>query len=369
MFPYFLLLFTSGIIPILIYVPQSVDTIEDEKITQKRNKLTFGIFFFGLFLLLALRDISVGKDLHIYENIFETSSKTPFEKLSKMKWEIGYTAYNKLISMVSTNYRFFLIVTAIVTLLPIYHLYSEEKKYSFLSILLFVNMPCFLMIFSGLRQAIAISIGIWVYLSLEKKKYILSVALMVLAMYFHTSAFILILLYFAFFVKVKTKHLIFIIPAMIAIYMYRIPLLKFVIEVMPEQYEEFYGELKQTGAIGTLLLFLVFSIFSFIVFDEKMMTRKDYCMRNVLLISTVLQFFVPVHALVQRASYYFLVFAPVSLVSVVKAPKKNLKEISDLAILVMCCFFSLYFFYNGLFSTDNLLDVFPYKFYWSTQIW
>ena len=116
-----------------------------------------------------------------------------------------------------------------------------------------------------------------------------------------------------------------------------------------------------------MVLFLVFTVFSFVILDEETMTMKDYHLRNIMLIATVFQFFVPVHGLVQRASYYFLIFVPVSLISVVQAPKRKLKNVSDLAVVVMLCFFTLYFFYNASFTTDNLLDVFPYKFFWSDK--
>ena len=335
----------------------------------RRNKVTILLFFIGLFILLALRDISVGRDLIEYKKIFERCAVLSFDRLQKLQWELGYTIYNKIISLISEEYRFFLVVTAVLVLIPIYKLYSKEHKYSFLLIVLFINMPCFLMIFSGLRQAIATSIGILSFMALENKKYFLSVLLVMLAICFHTSAYVLFLLYPAFLLKIKTKHLLVVVPAMLLIYIYRIPLLKALISLSPEKYEEFYSEIQETGAVGMMVLFLLFSVFSFAMLDENTMTKRDFCLRNILLIATILQFFVPIHALVQRMSYYFLVFVPIAILSVVQAPKKWLKDVSDIAVVAMCLFFVVYFFYNGAYSTDNLLDVFPYKFYWSTQIW
>ena len=118
-----------------------------------------------------------------------------------------------------------------------------------------------------------------------------------------------------------------------------------------------------------MILFLIFLVFSFVVLDEASMSKRDYFMRNVLLIATTFQFFVPIHGLVQRASYYFMIFVPLSIISVVQAPKKYLKNISDLATVVIGVFFAVYFFCNATFSTDNLLDVFPYKFFWSGNGW
>lgn len=368
MIPYFLLLFVPMILPLILYRPiGNISYCGACELSQRRNKTTIILFFVVFFILLAMRDLTVGKDLAEYQTIFERCEDSSFSNLLDLQWELGYTGYNKIISSIYPNYRFFLIVTSFVTVFPIYKLYAREKKYSVLAILLFVNLPCFLMAFSGLRQAIAISIGVLAYMSLEKKNYVLSVALILLAVSFHISAFVLVLIYPAFFFKIKAKHLLFLVPVIIAIYIWRVPLILFVIQMLPSHYIEFYGEIQQTGAVGMMILFLIFSVFAFVVLDEKAMSKRDYFMRNVLLIATVFQFFVPIHGLVQRASYYFFIFVPISILSVVQAPKKHLKNISDVAVLVMGCFFALYFFYNAYFSTDNLLDVFPYKFFWGGE--
>lgn len=368
MLPYVLLLLIPAILPLLVYRPSgAISECGKCDLSQKRNKMTLILFFLIFFVLLALRDISVGKDLRTYEIIFERCRVTSFDNLSQFEWEFGYIVYTKIVSILLSSYRLYLILSALIMLIPIYKLYSVEKKYSYLAILLFVNMPCFLMIFSGLRQAIAISVGIVAYIVLEKRRYILSGILILLAVSFHMSAFVLVLIYPAFFLKIKTKDLIFIVPVIFVIYICRVPIIQFMIRLMPSHYMEFYGDIEKTGAVGMMILFVIFSVFSFVILDENSMSNRDYFMRNVLLIATVFQFFVPIHGLVQRASYYFLIFSPVSILRVVQAPKKYLKNISNLAVLIMGCFFALYFFYTANFSTDNLLDVFPYKFYWSGE--
>lgn len=366
MLPYVLLLFFPAIFPTVIYPSRRGGMARNySDVSQRRNKLMISMFFIGLFILLSLRDITVGKDLIAYEAIYEFCIYTPFKDLSGLQWELGYTIYNKLVSLITEEYRFFLIITALIILRPIYRLYSEEKKYSYLLIVLFINMPCFLMIFSGLRQAIAVSVGVLAYMAIDNKKYTRGVLLILLAMSFHTSAFVLILLYPASFLKIKVKHLLFVVPLLLGVYLFRKQIFIFVLGFLPGKYVEFYGELQQTGAFGMMLLFLLFTTFAFVVLDEDTMTNKDYCVRNILLLATILQLFVPIHGLIQRVSYYFLVFVPVSIISIVKAPKRTMKEVSNLAVMVMGIFFSIYFFYTALFSTDNLLDVFPYKFFWS----
>ena len=370
MIPYFLLLTISLTFPLVYYRTDAPRPLNlNSVIVKKRTQMSIVIFFIFWFVLLSLRDLSVGNDLLVYKEMFNVCADTKIKNLPDLKWELGYLVYNKLISYITMDYRTFLIITAGITLFPMCMLFVREKKFSILLIALFINMPCFLMPFSGLRQAIAVSIGVFVYMAIEKKKYVLSAVLILLAFSFHVSALVLVLLYPAFFLKIKTKHMLFIVPILMVIYVLRIPLLAFIINFLPEHYVESYGDIEPTGAVGMMMLFLIFLIFSFVMLDENVMTKKGYYLRNILLIATVFQFFVPIHGLVQRASYYFLLFVPVSIVSVVESPKASLKKVSDIAVLVMSCFFLAYFFYTAKFSTDNLLNVFPYKFFWSGRGW
>lgn len=374
MLPYFLLIAFSAVLP-LLFSQVRVKGIEYdyEDVVRARNKMTVSIFFIGLFILMCLRDLTVGKDLVTYESIFEKCMESSFEELTEISGEVGYNYYSKLISMISTNYRFFLIVTTFVILVPVYMLYSREERLGYLLIVLFINMPCFLMMFSGLRQAIATSIGVLAYIVMERMRnvrgIVLSVVLVLLAMQFHTSAFVLFLLYPALFLKIKTKHLFGIVPALIAVFFFRTQILGFILTVIPPKYIEFYGEIEPTGAVGMMLLFLIFLVFSFVMPDEETMTEKDYFMRNMLLIATVIQFFVPIHGWVQRVSYYFFIFVPVSILRAVQRPKRRLTKVSKAAIVVLSVFFTVYFFYMALYSTNNLLDVFPYKFFWTEPAW
>lgn len=368
MLPYILLLFVPALVPLFVYQPKRHGIIYDYSVVvRKRSEMLIFLFFIGFFILLSLRDFSVGKDLLTYKSIFESCQVMGLRDLTNMSWELGYLIYNKIITLISSNYRFFLIITSLIILIPIYALYSQEKRYGYLLIVLFINMPCFLMIFSGLRQAISISLGILAYMLIDKKKYVWCGVLILVAILFHTSAAVLVLLYPAFFLKIKTKHLLYIAPVLLLIYIFRIPIITFFIALAPSKYIEFYGEVQQTGAIGMMILFLIFLIFSFVVMDESDMSNKDYFMRNILLIATILQLFVPVHGLVQRISYYFIIFVPVALLCVVRKPRPSMIQVSSFATIVMSVFFTLYFFYTALFSTDNLLDVFPYKFFWSSQ--
>lgn len=327
------------------------------------------LFFTSLFVLLALRDLSIGFDLDEYKRIFEECYRTPFEDLGNLKLETGYIVYNKLVSLISKDYRFFLIVTAYIILWPIYKLYSQQKAFSYIALIIFINMPCFLMIFSGLRQAIATSVGILVYMAIEKKKYVLSILLILLAVSFHVSAVILVLLYPACFLKIKSKHLLFVVPVMILIYLFKTPILLAIIKLAPGNYEKSYGEIQPTGAFGMLVLLLLFMIFSFVIMDEHSMSKRDCVMRNILIIAAIIQLFVPIHGLIQRASYYFLIFVPIAIQCTIQSTSIKKKEIAEIAAITIGTFFAMYFFYNAYFSTSNLLGVFPYKFLWSGYGW
>jgi hypothetical protein len=130
---YLILLLSSALVPFAVYRTSGIISGRTyEALVLKRNKLTVEIFFVGLFVLLALRDFSVGNDLGEYRLIFERCIYLPFERLSGLGWETGYTIYNKLVSFLTNDYRLFLAITAMITLIPIYKLYVNESRYNIL---------------------------------------------------------------------------------------------------------------------------------------------------------------------------------------------------------------------------------------------
>ena len=93
------------------------------------------------------------------------------------------------------------------------------------------------------------------------------------------------------------------------------------------------------------------------------MDNEGLGLRGIMLLIIAIQIFVPISAMFMRINYYFLMFIPLLVIKTIKAAKKELKEVSLLANVVMSLFFTVYFFVNGYVGAD-ILQIFPYVPMW-----
>ncbi|HHW46609.1 MAG TPA: EpsG family protein [Clostridiales bacterium] len=160
---YYILVIIPGIISLFYYLTKS----------DKTKTITFFLFFSFLWILLSLRSYEVGVDIYTYKNYFDTIRTIPWTELfgNSMLIEIGYVLFNKIIGSFTDNFSVFLSITSFIIIYPIYLLYKKESTDPLLTIALFINMSNFVMIFSGLRQALAISLSIIAFYFAKKKNF------------------------------------------------------------------------------------------------------------------------------------------------------------------------------------------------------
>lgn len=331
------------------------------ELAEVRSQRSVKLFFWILFLLLALRHAVVGRDVNNYQYIFNKIINLGWNQLGSNNMEIGYTALNKAVSSISTNFQWLLIVVAAISIIPLGYQYAKHSEDPLLTISIFIVLPTFLMLFSGIRQAIAISIGMISYEFTKRKKLIPFIATVVVAMLFHLSAFMLAIMYPLYHVRITKNWLWAVMPAMLLVFIYRKDLFEFMSRFL-RAYAGYFGESGDTGAYTMLILFLLFSVYSFVIPGDRELDDETIGLRNFLLLSTVIQMFAPVHSLAMRMNYYYIVFIPLLIPRIIKQSSIQMNRVAKLSRYVMIVFFVLYFF-TGVRS-DNSLDVFPYHFFW-----
>lgn len=353
MLAYWLLL----IIPAVLYLILKLSGVRNS------DRAVLTLFFIGFGIMLALRSVSCGIDLTNYQYYFESISATPWRYITLWDLETGYVVYVKLVSMLTDNYQVFLAITAAVTVLPLMHLYRKNDDNALLSILLFVYTDIFAMMFSGLRQSIAIAVGVLAYCAIKEKKLLKFLLLVMLATLFHKSAFMLILMYPIYHMKIRSRHSIFIVTALIAAFILRrqlFTLIGAVIELMRIGYD---ATTADTGAYMNLLLSFIFLIFSLVITDDTKADGDLLGLRNILMLNIAIQIFAPLHHTIMRVAYYFAALLPLLIPKVVNCAKTELKDIARIACVVMVIFFAVYFFYNA-YTGQDILHIYPYVPFW-----
>jgi hypothetical protein len=132
------------------------------------------------------------------------------------------------------------------------------------------------------------------------------------------------------------------------------------------RFTEYGGEFSLSNSYAMLILFIAFAVFAFVIPDESKLDEETNGLRNFLLLSCVIQFFVPLHTLAMRMSYYYMMFIPLLMPKIIACRSQRWSQIALIARHCMVLFFLAY---DLLFIiSGGSLDVFPYHFFWETVL-
>ena len=328
---------------------------------QKRNKFALAFFFFLLTNMIMFRHESVGTDTENYVFYFERFSQMDWAQLGKGGLEIGFAYFNKIVSLFSKEPQFFLAVSAVLASLMIYPTYKRLCLDASLTVALFCVMSTFVMMFSGVRQMLAVGIGFLAYEYTRKKKIIPFIVAVLVALTFHTSAFMLAFMYPLYHARITKKWLYAVVPAMAVVFIFNKQLF-FVLTAILERFTEYGGDISSTGAYTMLLLFAIFTAFVFLVPEESQLDAETIGLRNFLLFSLVIQMFAPLHTLAMRMNYYYIIFIPLLMPKIITGRSQRWSQVALVGRHVMVVFFLVYFFFTAY--QGGGLEVFPYHFFW-----
>ena len=332
------------------------------------NSMIVPLFFLLYLMLLICRHESIGRDLANYRYYFDMYATQPFSYLHEIDVEILYYLLNWVIGRFTGNYQVFMAIVAIITVLPIAKIYSEDKQYGFLKIVLFMNMSVFVMTFSGLRQSIAMSIGLIAYEFVKKKKLFWFLVFALIAWGFHHTGFMILIYYPLDYLKLNKNKLWFIIPSIVTVFVFNKQIFTWATELMFTLMGDKYDvEAESTGAYLMIVLFALFVVAAYFFPDEKKMDAEAFGLRNFLLMTLMLQCFAPVHSLAMRMNYYFIIFVPVIVPKIFKYTKDNLKDIAKITKAIVVGFFVVYYLYTTYLSCMtgiSALDTYPYVPFW-----
>ena len=114
-----------------------------------------------------------------------------------------------------------------------------------------------------------------------------------------------------------------------------------------------------------MFLFVILAVFSFVIPDESRLDRETIGLRNFLLLSVILQMFVPLHSLAMRMNYYYIIFIPLLIPKIISHRSERWSQVAVIGRHLMVVFFLVYFFINAG-SGSGSLNVFPYHFFWES---
>lgn len=359
MWPYFILI---GL-PLILQHEKSANIVSLTLGNSRGNKRSLGVFWGILFFMVAFRHEMIGNDTFVYKQIFHTYAEESWPAVFGHSAEVGYSFLNKLISLITDNFRWVLIVCAFLCIYPLAKAYIKYSDDASLTISIFVIMSNFVLLFSGLRQGIAIALGVFAFEMVRNKKIILFVIVTVIAMLFHTSAFIIFFMYPLYYIKFTRKSIKFLVPILIVIWVFNRQIFSF-LGILLNQFTDYDTSITETGSVTMLILFIIFAVFSYLIPEESKLDTDTLGMRNFLLLAVVIQMFTPLHSLAMRMNYYYIIFIPLLIPKIISFRSAHMSQVAIMARHFMVIFFLVYFFITA--PAENVLHTFPYRFFWQT---
>ena len=211
MYPYILLIFIPA--AVAIYALAKMQSVpKSNRSYYFEHNLVLPVFFTLLILMLMLRHESIGRDLDAYKYYFQTHHTYKFSEVVTEFRESLFKSFNWILGKITDDFQIYIIITSLLSVLPIAWIYCKDRTNSFLKIILFVNMSTFVMLFSGIRQALAMAVGMIAYYFVKNKKLIWFIAMGLLAMMLHHSGFMIFLMYPLYYLKIKKQYLFLAFP-------------------------------------------------------------------------------------------------------------------------------------------------------------
>lgn len=319
------------------------------------DRITISFFFISYLLLLCLRDVSVGVDTKTYV--------WRFQQLQMMDWrsalsytgkgdEFAFILLNKIIGSIGGS-RLLIIVSAFLIVIPIMHLYREEAEGAVFTISFFLISLLFGMFFSGMRQSIAIALEVPAYYFTKKRKIVPFLLMVMLAFLFHRTGIVIAAIYPIYHAKITRKWLWFVVPIMAIVYVYRNVIFEYLFVLAGDGYVRGYSYLTGTSAQGALMaLFLLLSVYSYVVLDEEQAGEEEIGLRNILLLAACIHLFTPVNSIVARINMYYILFIPVAITRINNRCKENYFQITRIASFIMSAYFIIHFLTSTGSSTQ-----------------
>lgn len=167
-----------------------------DKILTMRKLYCFftGIFVFSLF---ALRDISLGMfDVeksysHTFYTIAENRLSYIFQRFTS---DYLFYIFTKIITLFTSNINVYLAISALPIVCAVGLLIYRYSEYPWLSWIMFFCLGYFSAHVTIMRQSIAMALSIFMYMELQKENYKRAIILWFLAVGFHITAIISVVL-------------------------------------------------------------------------------------------------------------------------------------------------------------------------------
>lgn len=343
----------------------ALETVFGYLIKDENKRKTWFCIISGAILicLIGLRHPSMGWDLGYY--LRNTGYLYSFDQLNTyslgeilqmkefLNYERGYIIFNKLVGMISNNQQFFLFVCAVFSFVPIFFYIKRKSTLPLLSVFILMGLPVFFMLYSGLRQIIAIAITVCSVKYIEEKRITPFILTVLLASLFHNTAIVFLVAYPLYYVRMNDMWKLITVLALPVVFLFKKPLFSILSKVFKDN-----AVVDDNGAITLFLIFC--AVYIYLILLNKKFDESQNGVVNLFYIACVCQAFGGIYQTAMRVGYYFMIYLIVALPNTI-TQNKNKQEYQTNYLIILIAFLVF-----GLYSirTSTWAMAYPYYFFW-----
>lgn len=332
--------------------------VGNDKTSSTKRCLVFSSIF--LFVLSAFRAISIGSDTRRYSYLFRYANELSFSQIfEEFQQEPLYFLLCKIVGFLCNgNFQFMIAFVALLYITSLYVFLDKFSSNSFISFVMLLSLGLFYFSISAMRQTIAISLLLFSYHFVMKRKFVPFALLVALATLSHNSAIVFLLVYFFKNIKIGAKQVFAVITSVFLSFIMGDKIINALFFLSGNDLGD--RNIKTLTWMGFIIQFSIMA-FAMLFYERTVINNKNnICLYNTMFIGLCIQAFAVNFAEMFRLSMYFSIFNIALIPNAMDSIKDNrMKKLVE--ILVVLVFLSYYFLFNW---NDEL--IIPYKFFWQT---
>ena len=296
---------------------------------------------------------NVGTDYFLYTKMYNYLESFP-------RVEIFFQRLITFMNSIGLNSTHFFLVTSLMITIISYAAIKKNSKYPAESLFLYVTLGFYAFQFNVIRQSLAIGIILYATKYMYDKNFLKYFILVLCASLCHTTALIMIPVYFLANINWNKKKKLIILISMFALSFAYESIINLVIKYFPTYavYLSINDYTFDSAGVGTyLILFFNMIMFGFILKNEEKLIEynpKNKMYINLVLFSFLFSFLGLNNTVMIRPGYYLSIYLVFILPDLYRVCKLKVKSTNSMALII---FFLIYYMVHLYFFNSMI----PYK--------
>lgn len=303
-----------------------------------------------LIIVAGLRSAEVGADTAMYKQIFDWAAAGSSFLQEYISWHGGGTeplfyGLTYYLSKV-VGFNIYITIVAIISIAPIMYVIYKYSRNVYLSLLLYIGFGYFAFAMNGIRQAMAIGICMLAFDAAIEKKLKKFILLVLIAVLFHKTALLFILVYWLADIKKSKNFRYIVVISLIAVFALRTYIFQFLNIFARQSFEVASTDQGGYRMFLVMLFTMVVGWYYYYRFmkngDVKLNENSNSLSWLLLLMLTVATLMWPIanlNAELNRMYYYYHIFIFLHIPNLVKSLNRKERMVLVAIFVAVSCYY------------------------------